>query len=31
MLNGPFTPWPPFSQQKADSVSIVLLSNLVNN
>lgn len=30
MLNGPFSPWPSFSQQEADAVSGVLLSNKVN-
>jgi len=30
MLNGPFSPWPSFSQQEADAVSRVLLSNKVN-
>jgi dTDP-4-amino-4,6-dideoxygalactose transaminase len=30
MLNGPFSPWPSFSQQEADAVSQVLLSNKVN-
>lgn len=30
MLSGPFSPWPNFSQQEADAVSRVLLSNKVN-
>lgn len=30
MLNGPFTPWPCFTQEEADAVSAVLLSNKVN-
>jgi dTDP-4-amino-4,6-dideoxygalactose transaminase len=30
MLNGSFSPWPSFSQQEADAVSQVLLSNKVN-
>jgi dTDP-4-amino-4,6-dideoxygalactose transaminase len=30
MLNGPFSPWPSFSQEEADAVSNVLLSNKVN-
>lgn len=30
MLNGPFSPWPSFTQQEADAVSGVLLSNKVN-
>lgn len=30
MLNGPFSPWPAFSQDEADAVSRVLLSNRVN-
>ncbi|BAP13839.1 aminotransferase [Alcanivorax sp. NBRC 101098] len=30
MLNGPFTPWPSFTQEEADAVSRVLLSNKVN-
>ncbi len=30
MLNGPFSPWPSFSQLEADAVSRVLLSNKVN-
>jgi len=30
MLNGPFTPWPSFTQEEADVVSHVLLSNKVN-
>lgn len=30
MLNGPFSPWPSFTQQEADAVSRVLLSNKVN-
>ena len=30
MLNGPFSPWPSFSQIEADAVSRVLLSNKVN-
>ena len=30
MLNGPFSPWPSFSQEEADAVSRVLLSNKVN-
>lgn len=30
MLNGPFSPWPSFSQQEADAVAGVLLSNKVN-
>lgn len=30
MLNGPFSPWPSFTQEEADSVSNVLLSNKVN-
>mgnify|MGYP001261928509 CR=1 FL=1 len=30
MLNGPFSPWPSFTQHEADAVSRVLLSNKVN-
>ncbi|MFV5369504.1 DegT/DnrJ/EryC1/StrS aminotransferase family protein [Acinetobacter junii] len=30
MLNTPFEPWPSFTQQEADAVSKVLLSNKVN-
>lgn len=30
MLNTPFTPWPNFTQEEADKVSQVLLSNKVN-
>ncbi|MCZ4336704.1 DegT/DnrJ/EryC1/StrS family aminotransferase [Shewanella colwelliana] len=30
MLNSPFSPWPSFSQNEADAVSRVLLSNKVN-
>lgn len=30
MLNGPFSPWPSFSQEEADAVSNVVLSNKVN-
>ena len=30
MLNTPFTPWPDFTQEEADAVSRVLLSNRVN-
>ncbi|EGQ8449944.1 aminotransferase [Vibrio parahaemolyticus] len=30
MLNTPFSPWPSFSQEEADAVSQVLLSNKVN-
>ena len=30
MLNGPFQPWPSFTQEEADVVSQVLLSNQVN-
>lgn len=30
MLNTPFSPWPCFSQEEADAVSKVLLSNKVN-
>jgi len=30
MLNTPFSPWPSFSQEEADAVSRVLLSNKVN-
>lgn len=30
MLNGPFPPWPSFTQQEADAVRDVLLSNRVN-
>lgn len=30
MLNTPFSPWPKFTQQEADAVSRVLLSNKVN-
>ncbi|MCP4321907.1 MAG: DegT/DnrJ/EryC1/StrS aminotransferase family protein [Alteromonadales bacterium] len=30
MLNTPFSPWPSFSQEEADAVSNVLLSNKVN-
>lgn len=30
MLNGPFPPWPNFTQEEADAVSRVLLSNKVN-
>ena len=30
MLNAPFSPWPSFTQEEADAVSSVLLSNKVN-
>ncbi|MCK8126379.1 DegT/DnrJ/EryC1/StrS aminotransferase family protein [Pseudoalteromonas sp. SIMBA_153] len=30
MLNTPFSPWPSFTQQEADAVSSVVLSNKVN-
>ncbi|OHU90671.1 MULTISPECIES: DegT/DnrJ/EryC1/StrS family aminotransferase [Pseudoalteromonas] len=30
MLNTPFSPWPSFTQQEADAVSKVILSNKVN-
>ncbi len=30
MLNSPFAPWPNFTQEEADAVSSVLLSNKVN-
>lgn len=30
MLNGPFSPWPSFTQEEADAVSRVLLSSKVN-
>ena len=30
MLNTPFLPWPSFTQEEADAVSCVLLSNKVN-
>ena len=30
MLNGPLPPWPSFTQEEADAVSRVLLSNKVN-
>ena len=30
MLNGPFPPWPSFTQEEADAASAVLLSNKVN-
>ena len=30
MLNGPFAPWPSFTQKEADAVSAVLMSNKVN-
>ncbi|WP_282041740.1 DegT/DnrJ/EryC1/StrS family aminotransferase [Halomonas alimentaria] len=30
MLNGPFSPWPSFSQEEAQAVQRVLLSNQVN-
>lgn len=30
MLNSPFSPWPSFTQEEADAVSQVLLSNKVN-
>ena len=30
MLNTPFPPWPSFTQEEADKVSAVLLSNKVN-
>ncbi len=30
MLNGPFPPWPSFTQEEVDAVSRVLLSNKVN-
>jgi dTDP-4-amino-4,6-dideoxygalactose transaminase len=30
MLNGPFSPWPSFSEEEADAVRGVLLSNKVN-
>ncbi len=31
MLNGPFPPWPNFTQEEADAVSRVLLSNKVSS
>lgn len=30
MLNSPFSPWPSFSQEEADAVAAVVLSNKVN-
>ncbi|WP_027962061.1 DegT/DnrJ/EryC1/StrS family aminotransferase [Halomonas halodenitrificans] len=30
MLNGPFSPWPSFTEEEADAVQRVLLSNRVN-
>ena len=30
MLNTPFSPWPSFSEQEADAVKQVVLSNKVN-
>jgi len=30
MLNGPFSPWPSYTQEEADAASRVLLSNRVN-
>jgi dTDP-4-amino-4,6-dideoxygalactose transaminase len=30
VINGPFSPWPSFTQEEADAVSRVLLSNKVN-
>lgn len=30
MLNGPFSPWPSFTQEETDAVQCVLLSNRVN-
>ncbi len=30
MLNGPFSPWPSFTEEEADAASRVLLSNKVN-
>lgn len=30
MLNGPFLPWPSFSEEEANAVRDVLLSNKVN-
>ena len=30
MLSGPFSPWPSYSQEEAEAVSAVLLSNKVN-
>ncbi len=30
MLNGPFSPWPSFTQEEADAVRDVILSNKVN-
>ncbi|MEQ3636265.1 glycosyltransferase [Alcanivorax sp.] len=30
MLNGPFSPWPSFTEEEAEAVSRVLLSNKVN-
>lgn len=30
MLNGPFSPWPAFSEEEAEAVKQVLLSNRVN-
>ncbi|MDA3834444.1 MAG: DegT/DnrJ/EryC1/StrS family aminotransferase [Spirochaetales bacterium] len=30
MLNGPFSPWPSFTEEEADAVRDVLLSNKVN-
>tara|TARA_R110000823_G_scaffold33643_1_gene93990 strand:- start:212 stop:1396 length:1185 start_codon:yes stop_codon:yes gene_type:complete len=30
MLNGPFSPWPSFTEEEANAVSTVLLSNKVN-
>jgi len=30
MLNGPFSPWPSYTQEEADAASQVLLSNRVN-
>lgn len=30
MLNGPFSPWPSFTEEEANAVRDVLLSNKVN-
>src|SRR5690554_6474683 len=30
MLNGPFSPWPSFTQEEADAIQAVLLSNRIN-
>ena len=30
MLNGPFSPWPSFTEEEAQAVQRVLLSNKVN-